>query len=131
MELGVLAVPTNDRQENRPLDTAMTAGWGHGRTVVMPGQGKLNERAYTAEEREAIVGGPAALGIAPAELVRLFGETTCDVWLNGRAYWANIPGNVWRYKLGGYQVIKKWLSYREKKCSGVRCASMRCSTSAK
>ena len=23
--------------------------------------------------------------------------------------------NVWAYKLGGYQVLKKWLSYRESK----------------
>ena len=39
---------------------------------------------------------------------------TCDVWLNNRAYWRNIPLRVWEYTLGGYQVIKKWLSYREK-----------------
>ena len=24
-----------------------------------------------------------------------------------------MPAAVWRYKLGGYQVLKKWLSYRE------------------
>ena len=34
--------------------------------------------------------------------------------LNGRAYWRNMPTAVWRYKLGGYQVLKKWLSYRER-----------------
>ena len=32
---------------------------------------------------------------------------------NNRAYWRNVPANVWLYKLGGYQVLKKWLSYRE------------------
>ena len=31
-----------------------------------------------------------------------------------RAYWCNVPAAVWRYKLGGYQVLKKWLSYRER-----------------
>ena len=25
---------------------------------------------------------------------------------------------VWNYKLGGYQVLKKWLSYRESKVLG-------------
>ena len=25
----------------------------------------------------------------------------------------NVPTRVWDYTLGGYQVIKKWLSYRE------------------
>ena len=24
-----------------------------------------------------------------------------------------MPANVWEYTIGGYQVIKKWLSYRE------------------
>jgi Type ISP C-terminal specificity domain len=41
------------------------------------------------------------------------GETTCDVYLNEVAYWKNVPINVWDYTVGGYQVIKKWLSYRE------------------
>jgi hypothetical protein len=43
----------------------------------------------------------------------ILGETTYDIYLNDRAYWQNVPANVWRYKLGGYQVLKKWLSYRE------------------
>ena len=25
----------------------------------------------------------------------------------------NVPEKVWQYYIGGYQVIKKWLSYRE------------------
>ncbi len=41
------------------------------------------------------------------------GETTFDIRLNANAYWRNVPAAVWRYKLGGYQVLKKWLSYRE------------------
>ena len=41
------------------------------------------------------------------------GETTFDIHLNARAYWRNVPAAVWSYKLGGYQVLKKWLSYRE------------------
>ena len=27
---------------------------------------------------------------------------------------AQRPRRVWSYKLGGYQVLKKWLSYRER-----------------
>ena len=41
-------------------------------------------------------------------------QTTFDIYLNGNAYWRNVPAAVWRYKLGGYQVLKKWLSYRER-----------------
>ena len=36
-----------------------------------------------------------------------------DVFLNETACWRNIPKEVWDYTIGGYQVIKKWLSYRE------------------
>ena len=33
--------------------------------------------------------------------------------MNGASYWRNVPERVWEFKIGGYQVIKKWLSYRE------------------
>ena len=29
-----------------------------------------------------------------------------------------MPAAVWNYRLGGYQVLKKWLSYRERKVLG-------------
>jgi len=48
----------------------------------------------------------------------LLGTRTCDVYLNDVAYWSNIPIRVWEYTIGGYQVIKKWLSYREEKLLG-------------
>ena len=40
------------------------------------------------------------------------------MYLNGGAYWANIPAKVWEYTIGGYQVMKKWLSYRERALLG-------------
>ena len=88
---------------------ALTAGWGHYGTgeAVMPGQGRIVERDYTADER-------TALGDATGVL----GQTTFDIYLNGNAYWRNVPAAVWRYKLGGYQVLKKWLSYRERAVLG-------------
>ena len=73
----------------------------------MPGQGRVVERDYTAAER-------AALGDAISTL----GDTTFDVYLNEQAYWRNVPTAVWKYQLGGYQVLKKWLSYREIKVLG-------------
>ena len=36
-----------------------------------------------------------------------------DVYLNDVAYGKNIPQRVWEYTVSGYQVIKKWLSYRK------------------
>ena len=69
----------------------------------MPGQGRAVERPHTPEEREVL-----------ADTLPALGETTFDIYLNANAFWRNVPAAVWRYKLGGYQVLKKWLSYRER-----------------
>ena len=106
-EIAAIAVPTTtDGGNMTPDDFSLTAGWGHfgSGQAVMPGQGRAVEREYTTDER-------AALGDA----IHTLGDTTFDIYLNDRAYWRNIPSNVWTYKLGGYQVLKKWLSYREHK----------------
>ena len=59
----------------------------------------------------------------PATTAKLtLGNTAFDIHLNDRAYWRNVPAAVWSYKLGGYQVLKKWLSYRE---SGVLGRSLK------
>ncbi len=105
-EVAAIAVPaTTDGRNMAGDDFALTAGWGHYGTsgAVMPGQGRIVERPFTPEER-------AAMGDALPAL----GETTFDVHLNARAFWRNVPAAVWGYKLGGYRVLKKWLSYRER-----------------
>ena len=105
-ELAAVAVPaTTDGRNMAKDDFALTAGWGHFETTgaVMPRPGRVQERPYAAEEH-------AALGNVASAL----GETTFDIHLNYRTYWCNVPAAVWNYKLGGYQVLKKWLSYRER-----------------
>ncbi len=101
-------------------DLAVTAGWGHGGKggVTMPGRGRLIERAYTAAELAAFREGAAALGLTDEQRSRCLGGTCYDVYLNERAYWRCVPPNVWTYTIGGYQVIKKWLSYRERALLG-------------
>ena len=93
-------------------DFAITASWGHtGKGgAVMPGRGRAIVRAYTTEELAALDGVSRAL--------EQFGATTYDIYLNGAVCWRNVPSNVWNYSLGGYQVIKKWLSYREQPLLG-------------
>ena len=99
----------------QPKELAVTVGWGHAgqNGVVMPGKGKAVERDYTAEEKQAIVSGAEKQGIPSEKAFQLLGEHTFDIYLNEVAYWKNVPARVWEYTIGGYQVIKKWLSYRE------------------
>ena len=109
-EIASIAVPATTHGQNMfGHDFALTAGWGHfgSGQAVMPGQGRAVERAYSGSER-------SDLGAA----VDTLGETTYDIHLNDNAYWPNVPAAVWNYRLGGYQVLKKWLSYRERKVLG-------------
>ena len=104
--LATIAVPaTADGRNMTGEDFAVTAGWGHSGSgdAVMPGQGRAGKRAYTASERAAL-----------SDTAPMLGRTTFDIYLNRNACWRNVPAAVWRYKLGGYQVLKKWLSYRER-----------------
>lgn len=101
-------------------DLAVTAGWGYeGRDgVTMPGQGHFVERTFTPDERAALEKGAAALGLSLDQLAQGLSDMTVDVSLNEAAYWANIPLRAWDYTIGGYQVMKKWLSYREEPILG-------------
>ena len=87
-----------------PAEFALTAGWGSGGqgSITMPGKGKTESRAPEPAEQAAALGGAATL----------------DVYLNATAYWKNVPKSVWDFTIGGYQVIKKWLSYREQRVLG-------------
>jgi len=96
-------------------DLAVTAGWGHtGKGgAVMPGKGRIITRDYEPEERDALADAAKRRGLTIKQARLLLGDGTCDVYLNEEACWRNVPANVWEYTIGGYQVIKKWLSYRE------------------
>jgi hypothetical protein len=90
------AVAVFTRTDGQPVnpdagDLELTAGWGHAGKggVTMPGRGKV-------------------------ETV----SDALDIYLNGLTCWRNMPAPVWTYTIGGYQVIKKWLSYREKPLLG-------------
>ena len=104
-EMAAIAVPaTIDGGNMSGQDFTITAGWGHfgAGEAVMPGQGRAMERAVTPVERHAT-----------SDPLSTLGNTTFDVYLNARAFWSNVPAAAWNYRLGGYQVLKKWLSYRE------------------
>lgn len=114
-----MVAPATTRGDGE-IDLAVTAGWGHAGKdgVVMPAKGTMSQRMYAQDEVQAIEVEARARGLIAEDVIRLLGEKTCDVYLNDTAYWRNIPANVWGYHIGGYQVIKKWLSYREQELLG-------------
>lgn len=46
------------------------------------------------------------------------GAPLLDIHLNETTYWERVPRAVWEYTIGGYQVLKKWLSYRDQRVLG-------------
>jgi hypothetical protein len=101
-------------------DLAVTVGWGHAGqgSVTMPGHGRLVERAYAADELAAFREGLSVLDLTYEQLMACLGGTCVDVYLNDLTHWRCVPKRVWVYTIGGYQVIKKWLSYRERPLLG-------------
>ena len=87
----------------QPGEFKLTAGWGHAgkAAATMPGKGKTEPRVANADELDPHLTGTQA------------SSKTLDVFLNATAYWKNVPVSVWEFTIGGYQVMKKWLSYRE------------------
>lgn len=94
-----------DKSLDPNSDFSVSAGWGyighHGAT--MPASGEYETGSYTPEEKAKL----------PEQALELWGQRTFNVYLNENARWANVPERVWGYRLGGYPVVKKWLSYRE------------------
>jgi hypothetical protein len=104
----------DDKELNPDVDLALTANWRSGEAddSVALEQGYMVKRKFTASEQAALEKGAAALGLTLDQLDRYLGSTTCDIYLNDQVYWANIPLKVWEYTVGGYQVLKIWLSQR-------------------
>jgi len=86
---------------------------GHGQPV-MPGAGNIRERdTYDAEEQQALAAAAERLGLDVAVVTSLLGPPV-DVRLNDVASLKGVPSTVYDMTIGGYQVLKKWLSYRDR-----------------
>jgi hypothetical protein len=117
-ELNLLGKITGPK---KGLSLTISVGWGHGqkeKDIVMPGRGVEMRRNLTAEESTAIAEGAKALELTPEDIAAQWGKQTHDIYLNAATFWSNVPESVWEYTVGGYQVLKKWLSYRERQVLG-------------
>jgi hypothetical protein len=118
--VGVLSRAGGGALDEGAGDLAVTAGWGHAGKggVTMPATGRIIQRPYDKNELDAIAEAAKARGLSARAALALLGLDTRDVYLNDTAYWRNVPPGVWEYYIGGYQVVKKWLSYREHELLG-------------
>ncbi len=113
------------KRGGRPLDLKIgdldvTADWGHlGMDgAVMPGHGRILERDYHHDELTQLKAGAISLGLFEGDVLNLLGNKMLDIYINDEVCWKGVPQNVWNFTIGGYQAIKKWLSYREKQILG-------------
>ena len=44
----------------------------------------------------------------------IYNDQLQRVYINPKKYFANIPKQIWEFKIGGYQVLEKWLKDRKK-----------------
>lgn len=99
-------------------DLAVTVGWaieqrreqksGAISRVVMPSRGRVELRKRTEDE---------AVGFDDDQL-GLLGDEVVDVYLNDQVCWRGVPEAAWDFKVGGFQVLRKWLSYRDRSILG-------------
>lgn len=94
-------------------------GWGSrdSKSRINPGRGKTETRDWTESEKESLRKGFTEAGIAESRGFALLGRAV-DVYLNDTTFWRGVPEATWDYVIGGYLVIKKWLSYREETILG-------------
>lgn len=113
-------VATLRSRQNRPIDASrgdlrVTDGWGTRNQAgsIMPRRGSVVERPFTGAERDVIENAARELGTSNRAVQIVIQGGTLDIIINGAAQFSNVPHVAWGYKLGGFLVLKKWLSYRD------------------
>jgi hypothetical protein len=112
----VAAIVRADGATVQTDDLVLTVGWGIEQQreqksgaisrLVMPGSGHFELRQRSDDES------------LPDQALELLGAEVIDVYLNRETFWKGVPEAAWDYKVGGFQVLRKWLSYREERVLG-------------
>jgi hypothetical protein len=118
-----------ERIDGKPLnpgkgDLAVTAGWG----IIHPRKGDLAAAAWGTAQQRAVMPGAGKYDVREGAVADgegltneerdVLGEQVLDIYLNDRAGWRGVPAAAWDYKIGGFQVLRKWLSYRGNRVLG-------------
>lgn len=86
-------VDGGDLDPDRDLEVTESWGFRNRAGAIMCGQGRTSAHA----------GGQ---------------ESSIDLWINDLVCWRNVPIDVWELTIGGYAVLKKWISYRDVRVLG-------------
>jgi hypothetical protein len=86
--------------------------WSKDKSVLLSHGGQWSQ-GFTLDERQRLEEGAWASGVYPAALYSCLGEEFYELYLNDTTSIRNVPIKVYYYIVGGYPVLKKWLSYRE------------------
>jgi hypothetical protein len=99
-DLAPIAVPSTT--PGTPKDWNLS-GWRN-RTnagITMPLRGRVTERAYSPAES------------ATQAHADILGGKALDIGISAASSWRGVPETEWECRIGGYQILKKWLSYRD------------------
>lgn len=96
----------------------LVSGWGSydKEGSVQPSKRILKSRPWEPDEKIALQKIFKSLKIEQERGLELLGDAV-DIDLNCEDddpnQWCGVPENVWKLRIGRYQVIRKWLSYRD------------------
>lgn len=107
LALRAFGVPSRLGREARMLRGSVLCiddRWGSGEMI--------ETRIYKGEELQAIADYAELMALSGDDALSILGRNTCDVYLNDKAVWRNVPINVWRYTQRGVPLLKSWLCDR-------------------
>jgi hypothetical protein len=73
---------------------------------------RIAVRDYSGEELLAVGDFARSNGLTADHALELLGEQTCDVYLNDKAFWRNVPMNVWNFTSAGATPLRAWIAAR-------------------
>jgi hypothetical protein len=113
----LIATLLNPLLEPRPAIRATLGDYAPRIAVLSSTAGgavRVNDLVVTVPHFGAARGGWRAREFEDAEITSVdLGRMTGDLYINDHVFFRNVPESIWRYELGGYPVLKKWLGYRD------------------
>ncbi|MGL5035880.1 MAG: type ISP restriction/modification enzyme, partial [Microcystaceae cyanobacterium] len=83
------------------------------KTLATQGEKLVNLHLLKSEQLQNLITHYQGLGENQVTEVR-YNESQQRVYINKDQYFVGITNDIWQFKIGGYQVLEKWLKDRKK-----------------